>query len=179
MSIEINDKDPKEYIVIGAGGSGTSFISKALEKAGVHMGNVKTKWHNKFYEDPFFRRVNADILKRAGMTAKDWQKGAIPTEEKIMAVNAEKKMEETIKKRKLNYFLWGFKEPRMAMTGKKWLPLFKDDTYLICVFRKPERVINGWNRSRHFRLVKDKKRVLDHMNRSIISIIKEFCQLDE
>ena len=170
MSIGIRDKSPKTYGVIGASNSATSFISKMLEDAGVKMHNSKAGWHEKFYEDARIRRLNSEILKRAGGDL-----GHPPLEKDVLAVDMDDEIRHFVKRRRHN--MWGFKDPQTALVGKKWLPFLKDDVYLICVFRKPERVLRGWARSNRPKGVKDKRRVIDETNKSILSIIKEFCEL--
>jgi nitroreductase len=173
MSIKIKDKSPKEYLVLGAANSGTSFISKLLEEAGVRMNNTKSRWHNKFFEDRKFRWLNAEILKKA-----DSDTGKIPKEEKILAVDANDQIKALIKERKGDAKMWGFKDPRTSLTGKKYLPFLKDDTYLICMFRKPGRVLNRWREQSRFPEGNERE-ILNETNRSIINIIQEFSGLKD
>ncbi|MFH2049974.1 MAG: hypothetical protein ABIJ12_11060 [bacterium] len=44
-----------------------------------------------------------------------------------------------LSKRKKNY-LFGWKDPRQVLTAEAYLPYLDGDTYLICMFRKPEYV---------------------------------------
>ena len=62
MTIKINTDEEKTYIVMGCPNSATSFISKALEKLGVSMGNKKAGWYQPFYEDPDFLNLNKKMI---------------------------------------------------------------------------------------------------------------------
>jgi len=169
MSIEIRDKSPKTFIVLGAPSSATSLVSKALEAQGVEMHNSQSPRWKRFYEDRRFRMLNQRILRAAG-----GDDTHLPSEKAIMAVDCEDEMRKIINSRKGK--MWGWKGPRNSLTLKKYLPLLDDDVYLICCFRTPPKVLRSWQRSGKPKGV-DRRKFLDHYNNSIISIIKEFCGL--
>ncbi|MBN1168256.1 hypothetical protein JXA63_00040 [Candidatus Woesebacteria bacterium] len=160
MSIKINNKEDKTYIVLGAPHSATSFISKILEESGVEMNNNM----DKLYQDYTFWSTNVRILKKAGGS---WDKP--PSEKKILATKQDHRIKKHIKRKKSK--MWGFKDPRTSLTIKKYLPHLDGDVYLICCFRKPKKILTR-NRSK-----KVTKKLLDRYNRSIISAIKEFVEL--
>ena len=92
-----------------------------------------------------------------------------PTEDKILKTDFEDKIKEIIKEKKSK--MWAIKDPRFSLTAKKFLPYIDDDVFLICCFRKPDKIVESY---------KDleegvDKNLIDHYNKSIISIIKEFC----
>jgi len=167
MSIEMPGKDDKTYIVLGASGSATSFISKCLELGGVNMGRVKTEKKERFYEDPAFVRLNTRMICAAGG---DWMDP--PSEEEILKVDFDESIKAKIAQKKSRF--WGFKDPRTAFTIKKYLPHLEDDVYLVCVFRKPKRVLKRWG---YYSVKTTTKKMVDNFNNAIISAIKEFVEL--
>lgn len=172
MSIDIKDKSNKTYVILGAPGSATSFISKALEDQGIKMNNPHSGIYEPFFEDRQFVKLNTRILRRAGGS---WIYP--PSEEAIKAVDAKDEIIKKIARRKSKF--WGFKDPRTSLTAKKYLPHLEGDVYLICCFRRPSKNLESWERSGTVKSVKDKRRLLNHINKSIISAIKEFCELGE
>jgi hypothetical protein len=133
MSVLITDKSPKTYVVLGCPGSGTSFLAKALHDQGVDMGTTNME----FYENLDFVKLNQEIM--GGVTGR---------------------IKEVINKYKKQF--WGFKDPQSAFTIDKILPHLEDDVYLVCIFRKPERV---------------KYKEPEKYNRKIIEAIQKFTKL--
>lgn len=170
MSIQIRDKSDKTFVVMGAGGSATSFVSKMLEEGGVDMNNPKTGNKKFFFEDRDFVNTNVRILHRAGG---DWTQP--PSEEAIMEVDMDAEMKKRISSKE-GKKMWGFKDPRTSLTGLKWLPYLKGDVYLICCFRIPEKHIASWENSGKI-TNPDKEGLYKRINSSIVKIIKEFCKL--
>lgn len=150
MTIQIHSKEGKTYIVMGCPNSATSFISKLLEMGGVKMGNVKRGFHKDFYEDPDFLNLNKLMIREP---KKDW------TQE----------IKQLIKRKKADF--WGWKDPRTAFTIGKYLPHLGSDVYLICCFRKPEKILKSWKG-------KYNKKLIDSYNKAIIKSLKKFCELD-
>jgi len=171
MTIKIHDKHPKTYVILGAPGTATSLISKALEEQGIDMGNTKGYGRTKFYENKEFEDLNKEIIEAAKKLegTKD-----LPSEESIMAVDFEDKIKKIIKKHKGEF--WGWKDPKNSLTLKKFLPHLEGDVYLICCFRKPYHLLHMYNWYRN-RTRKENRGIMNTNNRSIISIIKEFCKL--
>ena len=69
---------------------------------------------------------------------------------------------------------WGFKDPRTCLTLKRYLPHLDGDTYLICCFRKPDKVMARWKRDG---LKSGSKELVDKFNKALISAIEEFVEL--
>ena len=169
MTINIHDKSNKTYVVLGAPGAATSFVTKCLMKGGVNMRGENDRRFNTFYENSDFVNLNIDILREAGGG------GANPPSEKdILEVKADSRIKKLINKYKGRF--WGWKDPKTSLTIKKYLPHLKDDVYLICCFRRPKYILEKyrWYRRRDDN---DNKNILDRHNRDIISGIKEFCEL--
>lgn len=161
MSIEIRNKESKTYMVIGAPHSATSFISKALEEQGVDMGNDMKG----LYQNYDMLSSNRKMIRNAG--GYWWDP---PSEEEIIK-NTVSNIEKKIERNKAKF--WGFKDPRTSLTAKAWFPYLDGDVYLICCFRKPEKVVESY-KDLDSRVNRE---LIDHYNKSIISAIKEFVEL--
>lgn len=141
----------KVYVVLGAGRSGTSFISKALHEQGVDMGKdyfvTTADYYDKqqvLYENTDFEAMNKELIKKA---KGDWRNP--PDEELLRQVGVEHRdrLKKLIEKHQSEY--WGWKDPRTSMTAGAYLPLvdtYEDDVYLVCVFRKPDKVARSLER---------------------------------
>lgn len=166
MSIVIHDKKDKTYIVLGAPLGGTSFISKALHRRGVDMGDIGAP----FYEDGNFWKFNRDILKEAGGT------NINPPSSNAITKAVQKNRGRLLKLIKKKPF-WGFKDPQTALTIKAMLPYFKDDVYLVCIFRKPNKAAAALSRSKpEITREKSLEVVKNHYN-SIIEAIQHFLEI--
>ena len=161
MSTNIHDKDDKTYIVLGAPHSATSFIAKCLEDAGVSMGSNMAK----LYQDSNFVYINQQMIRQAGGR---WNKP--PSEKKILAIDLSQRIVKLIKWKKKKF--WGFKDPRTSLTAKAYFPHLDGDAYLICCFRKPDKVVKSFGGNKGVN-----RKLIDRYNRSIVSAIKEFCKL--
>lgn len=119
MSIEIHNKEPKTYIVLGAPNGGTSFIAKALHDQGINMSIDDED----FYENRAFTNLTKAYLlgKRREHVNEDI--------EKLIAKYKSDK--------------WGYKDTRGAYLAKNVLRKLSGDVYLICIFRKPSRIKRG------------------------------------
>lgn len=159
MGIKINNKEDKTYIVLGVPHSATSFIAQSLSKNGVDMHHSDLK----NYEDWDFVKTNKRILRKIG-----GHDLALPTEEEIMNINVGDRIKKIVEKKKGKR--WGFKDPRSSLTIKKYFPYLDGDVYLICCFRKPEKIMQN-------RDERTGKKFIDHYNKAIISAIKEFVEL--
>lgn len=162
MSITINNKEDKVYMILGVPHSATSFVARAFKEAGVHVPSNMVG----LYQTGDITKLNDKILKKAGGSWKE-----PPTEKEIQKVDVKEKIKSIFKKKKKK--MWAFKDPRLSLTGKHFLPHMDGDSYLICCFRKPEKVIESYEATED---CVDKKFV-DKYNKSIISIIKEFVEL--
>jgi hypothetical protein len=169
----IRDKANKRYLVVGCHGSATSLIAQGLKRCGIGIGNYVIQDIN---EDRDFKNINKWILHRAGGTWFD-----PPTEEAILAVDVEQEIEALLQGYKGDK--WAVKDPRASLTGKQYLPHLEGDVYLFCCFRRPGRLVKSLQRK--MSLIEDSafidqyihKGLVDKYNRSIISLIEEFCEL--
>jgi len=133
----------KTYIVLGMHRTGTTFLTRCLEKSGVDMGGSGDKYR----ENPEFKALNRKIIIGAGG---GWESGSIPSpEENILAQqgNFDEKIKATIAHHKKQ--LWGFKDPRTALTARLLMPHIleiDDDPFLYCCFRRPEEIADSLNR---------------------------------
>jgi hypothetical protein len=112
-------------IIIGMHRSGTSLITKVLERSGIFMGVVKD--HN--FEAMHFLSLNQQALWSAGF---DWHKPGVPASENWQSFSAQELYWEhfkiTSRWRKLKLRLlnpkWGWKDPRNTFTLNHWLKLY-------------------------------------------------------
>lgn len=157
MSIHMRDKTPKTYVVLGMHKSGTSFISKALSEQNVSMGV------NNFnvYENSSFVDLNNEFLKECGGSWND------PPTEEVIREKCPSFKERA--KNLITYFkkeFWGFKDPRTALTFPLYEDLLEDDVYLVCMFRKPQKLVEkGIGRD-----------LVDTYNQRILKIIERFIK---
>jgi hypothetical protein len=161
MGLKITNREDKTYIVLGVPHSATSFIAQSLSRNGVNMGRESHR--NLRYEDLVFVSINKRILRKFGKS-----NFVLPSEEEILKVDVDNKIKIAIKSKKGKS--WGFKDPRASLTIKKYFPHLDGDVYLICCFRKPDRIMRG-------REKRVNKKFIDHYNKAIISAIKEFVEL--
>jgi hypothetical protein len=162
MSIRINNKEKKAYVILGAPHSATSFISKSLEASGVNMGSDT----DGLFQNKSFVMLNSYILSKAGGT---WH--SPPSEDEIIKTNCSWKIRKFVEESESDF--WGFKDPRTSLTIKNYLPYLGGDTYLICCFRRPKKVLESY-------AIEDKRvtiGLIDKYNKSIISAVTEFCEL--
>lgn len=125
-------------VVLGSHGGGTSLVASILDGLGVDMAynpNAKItvpKWTYANYEDSEMVRINNAIIKAAGG---DWNKP--PRVERLQALlpRHEKRINGYVNKRKKK--LWGFKDPRLALTIHLIHPLLPNPKY-IYIHRKPQ-----------------------------------------
>jgi len=126
-------EDQKTYVVLGVHRSGTSFLSRALVEMGVDMG-VGSNPHS---EDGRFVARNQAIIQGAGGT---WKAPPAPG---AVVAECDGHAEQIVALLQRPQPYWGWKDPRQALTIEGWVPYLKeamDDVYLICIFRRPERV---------------------------------------
>ena len=165
--IPIRDGSNKTFVVLGMHRSGTSIVAKALHKVGIIMGKFTSKIPN-FYEDTDFSLLNDKVLSDAGGGWDD-----IPDEKELKKSMKKHSSDAKNLVRSKKKKFWGFKDPRTILTYEMYEPFFEDDTYLVCVFRKPEKVVESLmarSRITSWRaggLVK-------HYNYKMIDIIRKF-----
>lgn len=160
---DANNQEQKTYIVLGGHRCGTSFMGRALHKAGIKISGDPGR-----FEDIEFVKLNERILADNNV---DWRN---PPSSEIVC-NRQDEIEALMKKKRASGGqFWGWKDPRQALTIDHYLPYLEGDTYLICIFRKPEKSAeslanmgqsrNGVNMSLEY-------------NRRIIEAVKRFIGL--
>ena len=92
-----------------------------------------------------------------------------------MAVEADGVIKKLIDKYRGKY--WGWKDPKNSLTAKKYIPHLDGDVYMVCMFRRSDNLLNRYSWHRKRRKKEQNKDLVDRYNRSIISAIKEFCEL--
>ena len=172
----------KMYVVLGMHRSGTSFVARALHESGVDMGEGHFVGANRFnplghYENADFVVLNDEIMKEAG--AVDWSGVVAP--EKIEEIRESGKYRSRVKELlgRFSSKFWGFKDPRTIST----LPLYleqvdedENDVYLVCVFRKPQRVEGSLKRRNGFDEKKSRASINRH-NKLLLRQIVDFLGL--
>jgi len=123
--------DNKNIVILGMHRSGTSMISSVVEALGVNIGDDLLPPYEKenklgYFEDTDFISLNDSILAAAGG---DWLKP--PARYKIILQG--KEYEDKIKQmvtKKHNSELWGWKEPRTAITIELFLPYLRNPHFI-------------------------------------------------
>lgn len=159
MALNIRDKDPNTYVVLGAPHSGTSFLAKALHDQGVDMG-TEPSGH---YENQDLVGLNSELLEG------DWANP--PSREEILKKDKTKILEFIQEYRDV---MWGFKDPRTSLTAELFLPFLDGDTYIIAIFRKPHKVVRSLARDYD---LDDARGLVDHYNENILKTIRNFIGL--
>ena len=149
----------KCFIVLGMHRSATSLIAGSLNKNDVVMGfdYIKADTGNPkgYWEDKDFLDLNKMILNDVGGSWKN-----PPTESAILKNRSAyaDEIEKLVKKRE-QYPLWGWKDPRTTLTIKLFLPHIKNP-HFICCLRDPSDVAkslserNGMKFDKAMRLAK-------------------------
>ena len=166
--------EPKTYIVTGMHRTGTTFLTKCLERNGVSMGGGRDK--NR--ENPSFASLNRAMLNAVGG---HWESGAIPLpEEEILT--QEGKFDDRIRATIASHrkHLWGFKDPRTALTIRLIMPHIlevDDDPFIYACFRRPEKIADSLNRRQgtphDFGLV-----IAREYNTRLLNFLWDFCELE-
>ncbi|QNR23286.1 sulfotransferase family protein [Croceimicrobium hydrocarbonivorans] len=113
------------FIIIGMHRSGTSILTKVLEKSGIFMGVVKD--HN--YEAMHFLSINQQVLWKSGA---DWHKPKVPEKLHWHEIPAQELFREHFRlngrlaqwRQALRHEKWGWKDPRNTFTLDMWLAKF-------------------------------------------------------
>lgn len=164
---EINDTSMKTWVILGSKRGGTSFLAQVLGENGVEF-DICGNGHN---EDLDFVTLNNIILMEAGG---DWNN--LPEDERIeeAVTDNEDRLMEILEAKKDD--AWGWKDPRQGATIKHFLPYLEDDVYLVCVFRKPQKVGESINRVWPQHSVEfGKKLAVDYYKR-ILGAVEEFIR---
>ena len=165
--------EQKTYVVLGMHRTGTTFLTKCLERNGVNMGGGKDKHR----ENPDFLSLNRTILREAGG---HWESGTVPLPlEKVLEQQGkfDSKIRETIARNMSP--LWGFKDPRTALTVQLIMPHIlevDDDPFIYACFRKPEKIADSLNRRQgtpqNFGIA-----IAREYNTRLLNFLWEFCEL--
>ena len=163
----------RTYVVLGMHRNATSFVAKALSDQGVSIGKDllgPSKWNPQgHFEDARFVALNDKILVAAGGNWAD-----VPTADAI--ASAGKILQEEIRTLVLEAQseMWGWKDPRTALTADLYLPHLSSDVYLIACFRKPSEVAASLQRRNGFSLEKGMKLTRTY-NQRLIKTLHDFC----
>lgn len=140
----------KTFVVLGMHRSATSLIAKALHDQGVHMGkrlmgpgHGNPKGH---YECLDVVAVNDAILLEAGGS---WgnpptKQAILEQEESFSPIIEQVVRNEISAAERKGKELWGFKDPRTALTIDLWLP-YLPHPHLIYIKRAPREVAQSLN----------------------------------
>lgn len=124
------NKEIKSVVVLAMHSSGSSCLASILDALGVQMNynpRAKVRWYTN-YEDSDFVKLNCSILARSGG---DWKKA--PNYERVARLSQNPVLTKRIKglvKQKTNGVLWGFKDPRTALTIQLIHPYLVNPGYI-------------------------------------------------
>ena len=125
----VGDKPNKTFIVLSMHRSASSLVAKSLHEAGVHMGDKLLSGHadnpEGHFEDLDFLRTNISM-----MGGDNWRN----PDTKVYDIDVS-----PLVKAKDIKPLWGFKDPRTALTIDKYYDYF-EDPIIVALFRNPEMV---------------------------------------
>ena len=168
----LKSNDMRTYIILGMHRSATSFLAKCLKLGGVNIGKdllgpAKGNPEGHF-ENIDFLNLDDEMLFKAGG---NW---LYPPSEEAIHKSAEQlkdKIKETIKRNQDE--MWGWKDPRTALTIQEYLPYLDDDVYLVAVFRKPKKVAESLNKRDGIPIERGIE-LAQKYNKRIIEAIKKF-----
>lgn len=75
------------------------------------------------------------------------------------------------------YPLWGWKDPRQALTIEHYLDFLDGDTYLIAIFRKPELVARSLKAKGQVFNIEEGEKLSRYYARKIIRAIRDFVKV--
>lgn len=158
------------YVVLGMHRSATSLVAFALERCGIAM------YGGRFHcEDTSAMRINDQILSAAGGS---WD--SPPSYEAIMAKKDQfsRTIAQFVNKRYRQARgngrgLWGFKDPRTALTFDLWAP-YLIRPILINVIRHPEEVARSLQRRNGFSIDFGIQLAKEY-NRRILRIMNQYA----
>lgn len=130
------DTSPKTFVVLGAPRSGTSFVARALQQAGVSMGGQALH-----YENQDFRKLNIALLEEARGSPE------YPPDPMYFVERDDVRIQERVAKHRCD--MWGWKDVRQCLTFPMFLPHLEDDVYIVAVFRKARRAAASMRRHNH------------------------------
>jgi len=128
----------KAFVVLSMHRSASSLIAKGLHECGVHMGDRllsgladNPQGH---FEDTEILAWHEQVLRQEGGT---WFNPPARVHADVWLEDAARMVAD----RRQHHELWGFKDPRTAITWPIWSQaLTGTDTHLVCIFRHPSFV---------------------------------------
>jgi len=165
----------KPFIVLGMHRSATSLVAGGLHKFGVDMGRRqlgRTKSNRKgHFEDKDFLELNIEILNANGGT---WRNPPDTINPHLLGRAAQELVEA---KMDTGNELWGWKDPRTALTYPIYEPHLGPDAHLVCVFRRPANVARSLE-SRNNIPIPQAAALADTYNRAILEAAAKHVGLD-
>jgi len=164
VTIKINDISPKKYIILGCHQAGTSFVAKAIHDQNIPMSIVTPLT----YENINITNTQEDLLKEAGGS---WDNP--PKRIRIKEIG--QLIKRTIPRLMANEKRFAYKDPRTCLLLPEYMDeVCTDDTYLICIFRKPKR--NAISLCRRGMSLEKATNIVARYNKEILSCIKQFLK---
>ena len=138
-------------VVLGMHRSGTSLAAALLQRVfGVRMTehiNYSDDQPDGYWEDPYFKAINKRILAAAEGS---WRNPPV-TAEIVSAVKEDEQlqqdMRELVDERTMATRVWGWKDPRTALTWPVWwLCLKRHDVRMLIMHRKADDIVDSLQR---------------------------------
>ena len=160
----------KTFIVLGMHRSATSLTAKALANEidmGASYRHISDQPRGN-WEDLEFYAMNVKILKKAGG---NWHEP--PLRENILRAGAKlsDEIKALVESKNKKGVLWGWKDPRTALTIELYLPYLINPHY-ICNFRDPKEVAESLKKRNGFTIDKGIRLALIYNSR-IFSFLKK------
>lgn len=135
-------------LVLGSHRVGTSVLSRALETAGVYLGEglIGPRSDNPkgFFEDQIANQLDEDFLNEIQCR---WDSLVLPVAIEPQAITAyQEQLKDKILKRFKDKPIWGLKDPRISRLWSYWLPVFAEagiEPVFVLANRHPFSVANS------------------------------------
>jgi hypothetical protein len=152
---DYNTEDQVFFLITGMHRSGTSFIVRAFNLAGVYLGEYKDltsdEWRHKkdnlrgHWENRKFLELTEQTLFESGGT---WQD--IPSKLDV-SENIGKQIQKTVNELQLNSLLSaGFKDPRVIFCLESWRKYLPNKLFIVGIFRHPLKVAESLKNRNNF-----------------------------
>jgi len=158
----------KTIVILTVGKTGSSFLSSLLSCLGIYMGKVGSLW-----EDESFARMENQFLKYLNKSYFEF-----PSRKEIIKIEKyfREDMLELIKTRS-NRKLWGWKNPRTALSARIW-HRHLTNPYYIWLMRSIEgnvgSLIKRYRKTKQDRTVTEWVEHVQYYNNEIESFLKEY-----
>jgi len=172
----------KTYVIMGMHRSGTSFLARCLQAAGVHigdrlMGGAKGNPDGHF-ENMDFVELDRKIISAAGGTPLS---GAMPPDAQSI-LSTKPDFDDAISALVKNSVKpsWGFKDPYSALTIPLIMPHIlneDDDPFIYVCFRKPKKVGESLQRRQDLNPVCG-EHIAKEYNERILRFLRDFLELE-